>query len=250
MRLTAFRIGPDAPLIRAAQPSREWMDQTAERFAYRCLPLTIANTHGWEILCPSSIEVYWRGGHGLGDMKVVPAGNPDGPPPAWATSHFGAGVLTFHTGYLFRTEPGYSMYVSGPVNTPCDGAIALTGIVGTDWLPQPFTMNWLFTAPGGPLVFEKGEPFCHVFPVRRALVEETEPEIRELSSDAALHARYQEWATSRAQFNRDLRVAGSAAQEEKWQKHYARGRHPDGTSGTDDHRTKLRLKEFVERRGR
>ena len=57
MRLTAFRVAPDAPPIRAALPSREWMDQTTERFAYRCLPLTIANTHGWEILCPSSIEV-------------------------------------------------------------------------------------------------------------------------------------------------------------------------------------------------
>jgi Family of unknown function (DUF6065) len=29
---------------------RAWMDATDQRFAYRCLPLNIANAHGWEIL--------------------------------------------------------------------------------------------------------------------------------------------------------------------------------------------------------
>ena len=250
MRLTAFRIDHGAPPIRAASPSRDWMDATGEHFAYRCLPLTIANTHGWEILCPSSIEVTWSGGPGLGAMKVAPLDEPDGAPPAFAASHFGSGVLTFHTGYLFRTEPGYSLYVCGPVNRPKDGAAALTGIVETDWLPQPFTMNWLFTAPGGPLVFEKGEPFCHVFPVRRDLIESVEPVIRDLASEPALEARYAEWAASRLAFNRDLRVAGSEAQAEKWQKHYARGRHPDGTPGATDHRTRIKVREFREPDGR
>jgi hypothetical protein len=247
MRLTAYRTVPEPTRIRAAPAAREWMDATEQRFAYRCLPLTIANTHGWELLCPSAIEVYWNGGHRAKDLRVVPAGDLAGAPPPFAMSHFGAGVLTFDTGYLFRTEPGYSLYVCGPVNTPRDGAVPLSGIVETDWLPQPFTMNWLFTAPGGPLVFEKDEPFCHVFPVRRDLLEEVEPEIRDLASEPELHARYLEWTTSRAAFNHDLKVRGSEAQAEKWQKHYARGSHPDGTPGTDQHRTRLRPREFVER---
>src|SRR5271165_1161304 len=40
------------PLIRPAEPTRAWMDATPEAFAYRCLPLNIANAHGWEILPP------------------------------------------------------------------------------------------------------------------------------------------------------------------------------------------------------
>jgi len=246
MKLTAFKLRPDAPSIRSAPASREWMDQTGDRFAYRCLPLTIANTHGWEILCPSAFEVSWNGGRGQADLKVVPLDDPGVSPLDFAVSHFGAGVLTFHTGYLFRTEPGYNLYVSGPVNRPKDGAAALTGIVETDWLPQPFTMNWLFTVPGGPLTFEKGEPFCQIFPVRRDFIEEVEPEIRELESDPQLKLRYEQWTESRATFNRDLQVAGSAAQDEKWQKHYSRGRHPDGDHGPSDHRTRLKLREFDE----
>ena len=245
MNLTAFMLGESAPLIRPAPPARDWMDQTGDRFAYRCLPLTVANTHGWELLCPSGFEVYWNGGTGLNAVKVVPLDDPHGTPPSFVVSHFGSGVFTFHTGYLFRTDPGYNLHVSGPVNRPKDGAGALTGIVEADWLPQPFTMNWMFTAPGGPIVFEKGEPFCHFFPVARDLIEQVTPEIRDLSTEPDLHRRYTEWTASRAAFNRDLRVPGSTAQEEKWQKHYARGRHPDGERGTDDHRTKLKVKEFI-----
>ena len=48
------------PRIRPADVKREWMDATAERFAYRCLPLNIANAHGWEVPSPCSFEAYWN----------------------------------------------------------------------------------------------------------------------------------------------------------------------------------------------
>lgn len=98
MRLTAFKSDSTAPRIRAAPAAREWMDDTPDRFAYRCLPLTIANTHGWEILCPASIEIYWNGGVGLSDLAVRPL---EGSPEAatdFAVSHFGSGIVTFHAG--------------------------------------------------------------------------------------------------------------------------------------------------------
>src|SRR5688572_15701160 len=97
--------------IRPAPPARAWMDETPERFAYRCLPLVIANTHGWELLCPAPFEVYWNGGVGLNDLKVVDAEDPSKAGPPFAASHFGSGIFTMHTGYLFQTEPGYSLYV-------------------------------------------------------------------------------------------------------------------------------------------
>jgi hypothetical protein len=50
------------PLIRPAEPTRAWMDAMPEAFAYPCLPLSIANAHGWEILTPAGFSAYWRGG--------------------------------------------------------------------------------------------------------------------------------------------------------------------------------------------
>ena len=77
------------------------------------------------------------------------------------TSHFGNGTITFSFPYLFRTPPGWSMLTMGSPNHVKDGIQALAGVVETDWLPFPFTMNWLFTRPGK-VRFEKGEPFCFI----------------------------------------------------------------------------------------
>ena len=119
----AYRIVEDAPTLRAAMRNREWMAETGERFAYRCLPLVIANTHGWELLCPFTIEAYWNGGNSR-DSVEIRAEQPYG---GFVTSHFGNGVLRFHTGYIFQTDPEYSLFVSGPSNWPRDGVHALTG---------------------------------------------------------------------------------------------------------------------------
>lgn len=50
--LSAYRIEdfPSMPII-PAPTQRTWMDATDDRFAYRCLPLNIANQHGWWLLC-------------------------------------------------------------------------------------------------------------------------------------------------------------------------------------------------------
>ena len=50
MDLTCFLHPGWQPLIRPAPARRDWMDATPESFAYRCLPLDIANAHGWELL--------------------------------------------------------------------------------------------------------------------------------------------------------------------------------------------------------
>ena len=46
MKLTAYVVDGHTVDIRPAPADREWMDNIDQRFAYRCLPLSIANAHG------------------------------------------------------------------------------------------------------------------------------------------------------------------------------------------------------------
>ena len=152
---------------------------------------------------------------------------------------------TFHLPCLFRTEPGAELMVQGPINRPKDGIAALSGIIETDWSPYSFTMNWMFTRPGTPVRFEKGEPYCHIFPVRCGELESMQPELRLLSDDPELKRQHDAWTASRASFNIDLKRPGSDAQSEKWQKLYYRGLDPQGCpTEADAHRTRLRQKPF------
>src|SRR3954452_6296244 len=77
--LTAYLHPGWAPLIRPAEATRPWMDASPESFAYRCLPLNIANAHGWEILSPCHAEACWNGRGGTQDVQVkLPPGLPQG----------------------------------------------------------------------------------------------------------------------------------------------------------------------------
>jgi hypothetical protein len=161
-----------------------------------------------------------------------------------ALSHFGHGTLTFHIPCLFRTEPGYDLMAQGPVNRPKDGIAPLTGVIETDWAPYTFTMNWIFTRPNHEVRFERGEPFCHIFPVKRGELATVQPEIKALSSEPELERQFKLWNESRTQFNAELQRPGSEAQAERWQKLYYRGLSPDGETAAEDHITRLRLKPF------
>jgi hypothetical protein len=201
----------------------------------------MANTSGWELLCPYGFTAEWNGGPAAADLTVIPDETPDHPHP-FAVSHFAFGTLTLHTGYLFRTPPGWAVLASGPPNTPKHGVQALDGLIETDWLPFPFTMNWLFTAPGR-VRFEKGEPFCFIQVVQDQMIERVAPVIRDLASEPDLKAQCDAWSTSRADFNARLDARDPATMKEAWQRFYFKGAPPErGGPAPAAHTNKRRLK--------
>jgi hypothetical protein len=238
-QFVAYVIDGHELTIRPAPVERDWMDMSDQRFAYRCLPLNIANAHGWEILCPTGFSALWDGRKTTDAVRIkCKAGT------APAVSHFGGGILTFHVPCIFRTDPGVDMFVTGPINRPKDAIAPLTGVVETDWSPYTFTMNWQFTRASQRIHFEEGEPFCHVFPVARQEIESLEPRIARLSDSPQLEAEHKAWSASRLEFNSSLSKPGSEAAREKWQKTYFRGKYPSGQDAPEDHRSKLRMAPF------
>lgn len=238
-RLTCYRMGPLGPRIVPGRAERAWMDATDVRFAYRCLPLTIANAMGWEILTPARVTAEWNGGAGLADLTVEVEDE------AWgnqrlASSHFGHGIVTFQTGYLFRTDPGVALWVRGAPNRPKDGIAPLDGVVETDWLPFTFTMNWQFTRPGR-VSFEADEPFCFVMPLDHHALDQVEPEIVPLENEPELAAQYQAWRDARNDFNARLARDDPETVRQGWQKWYLRGETATGAGSGPGHIGKLRL---------
>jgi len=243
LKLIAYRIhnAPSMPIVPASL-YRTWMNQTNERFAYRCLPLTIANQHGWFILNTHKLRVVWNGGSALDDLKIIiKAGPRNAAIPA--VSHFGHGVLTWHLNYLFRTPKGYNLWARGPSNLPKDGIAPLEGIIETDWSVATFTMNWKMTTVNVPVDFEIGEPICMILPVKRGLTEDFAPIVRDISEEPELNQAYNAWAQSRAKFNADLGKQVPEAVESKWQRDYTQGVTTTGQRAAD-HQVKLEVRPF------
>ena len=80
MELECYKIYNVAPEIVPGRSQREWMDAFPDRHPYRCLPLTMANSTGWEILCPmrSVIARSYRTAFARGKSPPIP--------PSWADS--------------------------------------------------------------------------------------------------------------------------------------------------------------------
>jgi hypothetical protein len=235
----ALQSEPVMQIVPAPQ-IREWIDATDQQFARRCLPLLIANQAGWFILNSHHLRVTWNGGN---DQEALTLEWLSGEPPYPALSHFGHGILTWTIPYLFRTPPGIQLLVRGPANWPKDGVTALEGLVETDWSVATFTMNWFMTAVDHPVEFEAGEPICMLVPQQIAVLESFTPTLCDIASDPAMYLAFAEWSQSRSQYLADLKIPGSEAAKQRWQKDYFRGKTPSGEPAPE-HRTKLQIADF------
>ncbi len=228
------------PLIRPAEATRKWMDEMAEAFAYRCLSLDIANAHGWKVLAPCDVDAYWTGRPRVEDVVLRCGG--DG-----AVSLFGHGVLTFHIQALFRTPPGWDLWISGSPNQFKSGIAPLTGVVEADWSPYTFTMNWKFTRRNHRVSFAKHEPICFLFPIQRGALERMTPKLVTLAADSDLVEAFYAWSRSRTAFQQEMADSRPRAPSEKWQKRYYRGVTMRSDDPVPGHQTKIRLKPPVSR---
>ncbi len=57
MEVSLIRNHQNPPEIRQSRPRRDWMDESYKKHAYKCLPLTSANTHGWEVILQQDVTV-------------------------------------------------------------------------------------------------------------------------------------------------------------------------------------------------
>ncbi|MGQ0628118.1 MAG: DUF6065 family protein [Phycisphaerales bacterium] len=225
--------------IEPAGGRRDWMDQTPEKFAYRCLPLVMANHAGWIVRSPLTFSAIWNGKQ---DTRSVTLKFPDGEGMNMnqIRGHFGAGVITFSLPWLFRTSPGYGLWVRGPTNAIKDNLIPLDGIVETDWAPYSFTMNWRVMRRNTEVYFRKGDEIALLTPYPLALLESVQPRFESLDANPVLKQDFERFTADRAANIRKI----SETNQTSWSMDYMRGHRPDGTEVTA-HRKAWQLRPFA-----
>lgn len=210
--------------LRPSPARRHWMD--GRPYSYQCLPMVMANQWGWQVLCPTDVRVTWNGSPESAGLRVEVA-----PPYQVAIkSQFGLGIVTFSLPWLFRTSPGWDLYVKGPGNRWKANCTPLEGVIETWWLNYTFTMNWKLVEPGT-VTFAKGESLCQLVPVphgtfngasaAESLLAETEPQA---------HAELLHWLSERRRLARE---------PDSLVRFYRKA------EGIDDHLAKVQVPPFV-----
>jgi hypothetical protein len=244
MKLIAYKtFDYNSQTLVPAARTREWMDKTPGSFAYHCLPLVMANSLGWFLISDVACEMEWDGTEPSEGLKVWAAEDlGDSQKHMMPTSHFGSGVVTFHSEFMFCTEKKISLITKGPANWPKHGIQPLEGVIETDWLPYPFTINWKMTAKNVRVRFERGEPIAQIVPYPGDLISEMEPEVRTLSmaTNPELYIKYEDYLKKRTVFNEKFKYHAT-----KRQKYYVRGEDSLGNKYAENHRTDWKTKPFV-----
>ena len=220
---------------------RDWMNATPHRFAYRCLPLTIANQTGWWIRNPVGFTATWRGPTAPGNIEFrfdAAAGLWQN----WINSQFGEGIITWNTPFLFRTKPaGSRLLICGPPNYFKQNAHPLTALIESDWVSMSFTMNWKIMVPNQPVRFDQGEPLFQAIPLLSnvcADLETAEVSYQKLTDNPELYHAYREWDLGRRRFH-DQKAAGEVSPTD-WQKDYFQGRDAVGREAETYHMIKVK----------
>lgn len=225
------RIFKVAPL----EIKRSWMTDTREKFAYKCLPLNIANQYGWAVLSPYDFSVSWYGGTEKDSVQIEFDGDEK---LSWAVaSHFGEAVLTLQVDFIIQTPENYSTYVRGIPNKDYQMLKPLDAIIETDWLPFTFTYNFKFMDIGT-ISFKKDEPLFSFFPIERNTIENFNIRSTDIKNNKILHSDYLEYAKSRESMfykKTDGRMI--------FQKFYINGRGPNKIYNIKNHIKKLLFKD-------
>ena len=180
-KITLTRTHPNPPIIRQSRVKRDWMDATYNKHAYQCLPLTVANVNGWELLLEQDVVVQWDGGNTV--PRVLEGAMYKN---RQITQPSIIGIMSFTVGWAFNTEDNYSTWISGSPNYFIDGAVPLTASIPSYWWPDEFNMNWKITKVGEPVIFPAGMPFMFFTIYENSLLEKVEFEIKNIWEDNEL----------------------------------------------------------------
>ena len=61
MKITVYKNNQTRSKIEQTKVKRDWMDDTLDAHAYKCFPVSMANTIGWSISFLDDIEFIWDG---------------------------------------------------------------------------------------------------------------------------------------------------------------------------------------------
>ena len=174
-KITLTKTHQCSPEIKQSRIKRDWMDETHNKHAYQCMPMTVANVNGWEIIMQEDLVVQWDGGNNI--VEVLSGGEQSGRIVAHPSM---VGIISLSMGWAIGTEEGYNTFITGSPNYFPSGAVPLSASLPSSWWPDESQMNWKITKIGEPVIFPAGSPFCFFNIYEESLLSSVEFEIENL----------------------------------------------------------------------
>ena len=157
---------PEAANIAPLPATRQWMDESAEKHAYMCFPITTTNRLGWGISFPEDIVFIWDGVDDptSGHIKILKG-------EKYASSVRGSATVSFSTGLIFKTDEQTTMLTMPVPNQFIAGTQCFTTLISTSFYMPELPIAWKVTEANKEITIPAGTPIAAVLPISLTALE-------------------------------------------------------------------------------
>lgn len=154
----------DSMQIKPLSVSRDWMINGAKN-AYRCMPVSTANSYGWGIFLNEDVSFIWDGKYLEKDgdlfsnhLKIL-----KGRESAFINN--GSNTLAFKTGISVETDPGISILLGPVPNQFLNGLSGFSTILSTSFYRDNLPVSYNVTIPNDIITIKSGTPIACFVPI-------------------------------------------------------------------------------------
>lgn len=157
---TVGRVNSKSANISQLSVKRDWMDETFDKHAYHCLPVTLTNGLGWGISFPEDITFIWDGVSDStnGHVKILSGEH-------YCSANRGNATISFNTNLYFKTDQNTSTLVMPVPNQFIDGVQCFTTLISTSFFKSAIPVAWRITKPNVEITIPAGTPVASVIPI-------------------------------------------------------------------------------------
>lgn len=168
--------------IKQTRIKRDWMEDTWEKHAYKCFPVSLANTIGYELSAPVDISFIWDGVSDTlpNHVKII-----SGEDYAYTTRS--NATVSFNTGIIIKSPPDITFLHMPVPNLFNDSYQAFTSLISTSFFDQEFPSAIRILKANEVITIKADEPFATLLPISLTELSKTELNLKDFNMDDKWH---------------------------------------------------------------
>jgi len=158
-KISAYRLNDNCS-VKQSSVKRGWMEETYNRHAYNCFPVSLTNSLGWSISFPEDISFVWNGvsDSNKENVKILSG-------EKYVSTARANATLSFNTGIIFETDENLSMMAMPVPNEFNSDFQIFTTIITSSFFSGEFPVVARVLAPNKVITIKANTPVANILPV-------------------------------------------------------------------------------------
>lgn len=158
-KIFAYRANNNSE-IKQSPVRRDWMDETFDRHAYNCFPLSLTNGLGWSISFPEDISFVWSGisNSDKNNVKILSG-------EKYVNTARANATVSFNIGIQFQTEEDLSLMAMPVPNQFNQDFQIFTTIISSSFFSGEFPVVARVLSPNKAITIKANTPVANILPI-------------------------------------------------------------------------------------